>query len=241
RTVSLDGNKQVQQIAFDNLNSYTIAPGSGGTLTVGDGTVGLITVTSGSHEISAPLSFSGNVSKIGPGTLTISGIQNHTPASSLRVSNGQINLKSNAGATATGAAAAVAPLAITVSGSGSIALTANQDLKSLDINTADPGAQVFNLNSPAAAGAFRAVHVYASDLALAKTNLYNALKTTQFAGAADPTDGILDSGRGLHPTSALGRALMNDARADANVFIRLTRIGDLKLDGQVSISDFIDL
>jgi len=46
---------------------------------------------------------------------------------------------------------------------------------------------------------------------------------------------------GLHANSGIGLALVNDAHGDASIFIRLTRIGDLNLDGQVSISDFIDL
>ena len=240
-TVSLDGNKQVQQIAFDNGNNYTIAPGSGGTLTVGDGSVGLITVTSGSHEISAPLALAGNISKIGPGTLTISGVQNHPASSSLTTSNGQLNLNSNAGATATGGAAAVARLALAINGSGRVALSANQDLRNLDITTSDPGAQQFDLNSPITAGTFRAVHVYSADLAAAKTSLYNAIRNALGPGAPDPTDGIFDSGQGFRPNSGIGLALVNDAHSDANIFIRLTRIGDLNLDGVVSISDFIDL
>src|SRR5207253_9099077 len=61
------------------------------------------------------------------------------------------------------------------------------------------------------------------------------------AGAADPTNGIFDSGRGLHPDSGIGIAIVNDAHGDAYVLIRLSRIGDLNLDGVVSIADFIDL
>jgi hypothetical protein len=36
-------------------------------------------------------------------------------------------------------------------------------------------------------------------------------------------------------------AIVADAHGDANVLIRPTRIGDLNLDGAVTISDFIDL
>jgi hypothetical protein len=60
-------------------------------------------------------------------------------------------------------------------------------------------------------------------------------------GAPDGTDGIFDTGRGLHASSGIGLALVNDAHGDPNVFIRLTRIGDVNLDGSVTISDFIDL
>ena len=241
RTVTLDGDKQVQQITFDNGNTYTVAPGSGGTLTVGDGTTGGITVTSGSHVISAPIAFSGGLTKSGPGTLTISGAQNHAVSSALTVRDGQLNLNSDAGTPATAGSAAGAKLAMTVNSSGRVALGADQDLRGLDVTATDGGAQQLNLNSPAAAGAFRSVHVYAADLAGTKTSLYAAMRNALAPGAPDPTDGIFDSGRGLHTNSGIGLALVNDAHGDPNVFIRLTRIGDLNLDGQVSISDFIDL
>jgi len=241
RTVTLDGDKTVASIAFDNGNSYTIAPGSGGTLTVGDGTSGSIAVTSGSHEISAPIAFAGSVTKTGAGTLTISGAQTHSASSSLTARDGQLNLKSNAGTTATGGSAAIARLGLSVNNSGRVALGANQDLRSLDIATSDAGPQQFNLNSPSTANLFRAVHVYASDLTAAKTSLYNAMRNALAPGALDPTDGIFDSGRGSHLNSAIGLAIVNDAHGDPGIFIRLTRIGDLNLDGQVSISDFIDL
>jgi len=35
RTVTLDGDRSVGRINFDNANKYTIAPGSGGALTIG--------------------------------------------------------------------------------------------------------------------------------------------------------------------------------------------------------------
>src|SRR4029450_318260 len=53
-------------------------------------------------------------------------------------------------------------------------------------------------------------------------------------GATDPLDGITDSG--LHGGAKIGLALLGD-----HVSIRQTRVGDLNLDGNVTISDFIDL
>jgi hypothetical protein len=36
RTVTLDGPRSIGQLVFDSVNGYTIRPGTGGTLTVGD-------------------------------------------------------------------------------------------------------------------------------------------------------------------------------------------------------------
>ncbi len=240
RTITLDGSKQVQEIHFDNANKYTIAAGTG-TLTVGNGATGTIEVVSAppaGHEISAPLTLAGAVAKTGPGTLTISGPQSHIAGSSLAVNAGQLNLNSNAGAAAAAASAASAPLAISISGSGSkVVVGADQNLKSLSISTADAGLQGLDLNSPAAAGGFRSIHIYASDLASAKSSLYNAIRNaTTNAG-----DGIFDSGLAAHAGSKIGIAQVADAHGEQNIFIRPTKVGDLNLDGQVSISDFLDL
>jgi hypothetical protein len=79
-----------------------------------------------------------------------------------------------------------------------------------------------------------AVRIYAADLNAAKASLAAAIRNANAAGVADPLDGIVDSG--LHTGSKIGIAITGD-----HVTIRPTRVGDLNLDGQVTISDFIDL
>ena len=64
--VNLNADRTVGQITFDNTNSYTIASGSGGTLTIDDSTDSggvspSITINSGSHSITAPISLAGGV------------------------------------------------------------------------------------------------------------------------------------------------------------------------------------
>jgi hypothetical protein len=56
--VTLDASWTVGALTFNNLNSYTLAPGSGGSLTLDSGsptTAATITVNAGSHQITAPL------------------------------------------------------------------------------------------------------------------------------------------------------------------------------------------
>jgi hypothetical protein len=229
RTVTLDGNRTVMNLNFDNANKYTIAGGSGGTLTINAGT---INVTSGSHEISAPIALTGTVTKAGPGTLTISGPQTNAAGSSLTVNAGVVNLNSNAG---TPGSAAASPLTLNISGSGArVNLGANQDLTALNVNFGNAGTQTLDLASPAGAGQFHSVTVYAANLAAAKAALYNAIVNANAAGAVDPLDGITDSG--LHSGAKIGLAQLG-----STIVVRSTRIGDLNLDNAVTISDFIDL
>ena len=101
--VTLDGNRTVGRLTFNSGAGYTIAPGTGGTLTLDDGVVGdaTIAVLLGSHTISAPvnlvaastittaagtaLTISGNVTGTGGltvaggGAVTLSGSDNYGP------------------------------------------------------------------------------------------------------------------------------------------------------------------
>jgi hypothetical protein len=65
-TINLDGNRTIGQITFDNPNGYTIAPGTGGSLTIDDSTdnTGMspsIIVNTGNHSITAPISLANGV------------------------------------------------------------------------------------------------------------------------------------------------------------------------------------
>jgi hypothetical protein len=76
-TVTLDGNQTVGSLVLDSAQPYTIASGSGGSLTINAGTrTAQINVTLGSDVISAPLVLDSNVSISLPNagqTLTLSG------------------------------------------------------------------------------------------------------------------------------------------------------------------------
>jgi hypothetical protein len=186
------------------------------------------------------------LSKSGGGVLTISGAQANDPGSGVNVLAGRVNLKSNAGAPAMAGTAAIANLVLQVTKAETIpsmvVLGANQELAGLEVaSTASTDTQGLDLNSPTDPGAFRAVRVYATDLAAAKNSIFAAIVNANALGATDPHDGIFDSGLSAHPGARIGMAIVNDAHGDANVLIRPTRVGDLNLDGMVTISDFIDL
>jgi autotransporter-associated beta strand protein len=58
-TIDLDGNRAMAALNINSSNQYTIAQGSGGTLTLdaGGSNTSTITVSNGSHTISAPVDF----------------------------------------------------------------------------------------------------------------------------------------------------------------------------------------
>lgn len=62
-TVTLDGNQSAAALVFNvgNANGYTLAQGSGGTLSLGTNSGSSITVVAGSHAISAPMTLEGDL------------------------------------------------------------------------------------------------------------------------------------------------------------------------------------
>jgi hypothetical protein len=264
RTITLDGDKTVQSINFASSNHYTIAPGTpaNSTLTVGQaGGQGSISSGPGGYVISAKVIMPGATSidvagdgavvftggvqigasqtatKSGDGLISIDGPQTHQPGAALIISNGGVFLGSNAGAPATTTDAAQANLSITLNGAGGVGsflvLNSSQDLAGLEIVMSAPEVQQVDLNSTQSE--FNALRIHAGDLDAAKASLSMAISNAGITSG----DGIIDSG--LHPSSAIGIATLTDAHGDPYLLIRPTRIGDLNLDGQVTISDFIDL
>ncbi|MFI5381368.1 MAG: beta strand repeat-containing protein, partial [Tepidisphaerales bacterium] len=109
-TITLDGPRTVQGLIFDNpTQSYTIAPGVGGTLTLNNGASPVtIDVISGAHSITAPMVSTAAVNKTGPGTLTLSG--NNTGLTGGTIINAGFLVTTNANAL--GGATATATVAV---------------------------------------------------------------------------------------------------------------------------------
>jgi hypothetical protein len=172
------------------------------------------------------------------GTATFGGTQNWAAGSVLDVRRGLVAVLSNPGTPATAATAAAARLTLHIHTSDAgVGLLSSMDLKNLIMDVNDPGLQSLDLNSPTTTGDFNAVRIYADDLVAARAAVNSYIgHAKQVAG-----DGISDSGMPAHPGSAIGVAIRPDAHGDNTLLVRLTRIGDLNLDGAVTISDFIDL
>ncbi len=145
-TITLDGNQSITMMTFDSPQPYTIAPGTGGSLNIA-GTAASISVTSGSHTISAGTVIGSNVAanltgnltltgsvtnngytltKSGNGTLNISGSQSNAANSAIAISAGTVNFNTDAGS------AAAAHLSLSQSG-GTTVFNTPQHLSSLSM------------------------------------------------------------------------------------------------------------
>jgi uncharacterized protein YkwD len=167
----------------------------------------------------------------GAGELLIAGPQTHGPTASLAIAAGTLWLGSNAGNAASTSNAANANLAIDISGLNSeLLLQSDQDLRHLGIAHGGAGRQSVDL-------AGHSVRIYSPTLEAAKASLYRAMQNPLLAAK----DGIFDSTLSAHASAAIGLGIVLDAHGDSHLLIRPTRIGDLNLDGTVTIADFIDL
>jgi hypothetical protein len=270
RTVTLDGNRQVREIQFNHFHPWTIAAGTPGssTLTIGSfGGLGSLSGGAGGHVIAAKVILPGTtdiqvagdgaihlaggaeigagqrVTKSGEGILSIDGPQTHGAGAKLDVYNGSVHLRSNAGAPGSAGAAASANLSVSVRNSGSASdgsfavLESSQDLADLEISYIDPMSQGVDLASTETE--FHAIRIHGSNLDDAKASMAGAIRNANAPGAADGRDGIFDSG--LHSGAGIGVAKLVDAHGDGYVLVRATRVGDLNLDGTVTIADFLGL
>ncbi len=241
--VSLSSARRVGRLTFDaGLKSYTLsggslqimaAGGSGITARSNAAIASQVQVSSTqSWDIQSTLTISGALSldagviltKKGVGNLVLSGAQNHGANSQLKMTEGTLHLANNLGP-----AARLAITGNSTSTDALVILDSDQDLSQLTITTGDAGNQALDLSSPTVSGAFRSLRIHAADLFAAKANLWALIRQT-------PGEGIYDFSLASHPNSAVGLAAIGNA-----VIIRPTRIGDVNLDGLVTIADFIDL
>jgi hypothetical protein len=229
-------------ITYSTVGSFNV---SSGAAVVMSGTLNWSVNGSFNIATGATATVSGNlttganrtVSKGGDGTLTISGTQSPATGAVFVANAGQTNMNATNGAAATALVAASANLSLTINGTGVVDLGADQFLKGVNVLFTDPGVQSLDLNTPATAGAFRSLRIYATDLVAAQAFLYSAITNA----IANPGDGIFDSGLAAHPGSRIAVIKRPDLHGDQNLLVRSAATGDLNLDGTVSIADFIDL
>ncbi len=139
--ITLDGNRSIGSLTFNNSNGVTISQGSGGTLTFDNsGSGATITVSNGSHTINAPVALnssttvsatpttmlmmagqvndgtaSNGLTLTGGGTLVLSGSNGYSAGT--MINSGILNINADA---ALGAAPGSPAVNLTFSGSGTL-------------------------------------------------------------------------------------------------------------------------
>jgi len=107
-------------------------------------------------------------------------------------------------------------------------------LRELTISTADSGPQQLNLNSPTAP--LRSLPPRSSRRPRPRQNFSLGRSEKRPTPIPLTSTAFYDLNLGLHSNAAIGLAQVADAHGDPMIFIRPTRIGDLNLDGTVSIA-----
>jgi autotransporter-associated beta strand protein len=244
-TVTLDGDQSATKLAFGSMYSYTIAPGTGGVLTL-TGSGATLDARSGSHTISAGLTLASgtaaigagdltvsgtlrnsgvSLTKSGAGVLTISGPQNNAVNAALVVSAGTVNVNSDAGS------AASATLAVSASG-GTTVFNAPQHLASLQLSggTARVNGQYLFTKSAAVSGT-GTLDLTSNDLIVDYTGATSPLAnlkasiTTGFNAGAWTGKGITTSAGQTNTRTALGYA-------EASALLGLSGTAKGTFDGQ---------
>jgi Endonuclease/Exonuclease/phosphatase family len=211
-TVTLDGNWTVGSINFNSSNSYTIAPGTGGTLAMNNGVnSAAITDSVGNHSITAPLALNSNtlVTVAGGNTLSISG-----PISG---SGG-----------------------VTIAGSGRVLLGGSISVPSLTVNTGatlDIAGNTMTVNYGSGtdpASAIRADLVSGYNSIGGQAGNWQGTGITSSAAAANPGSfavGYADGGNAQDAANA--------GVAAGEVEVKYTVAGDANLSGGVDLSDLV--
>jgi len=211
-TVTLDAAWTVGTVSFNSTNSYTLAPGTGGSLTLfnGGNSLAALTDNCGSHFITAPMSFSSNVvvtvANAGD-VLTLSGPISGTGGMTV-AGSGIVRLAAGSGTTTLSA--------LTVSSGATLDITNNKLLINFGTPANDPeSAIVAALSSAYSGGKWTGTGITSS---------------TAAGGGAIP---LLSVGY------ADGNVDFNTPAGPNQILVRYTLAGDANLDGQVNFADLL--
>ena len=94
RTITLDGSKTVGTLSFNSANSYSISPGTGGSLSLNNSGLGVnVTVPLGTHSIDVPVVAADSVTFNVAGTLSLTaGMSSNTVQHIVNTGAGTLNI-----------------------------------------------------------------------------------------------------------------------------------------------------
>ena len=266
-TVTLDGDKTVSRLVFDNAYGYIIAPGVGGSLILDNGGGAQVSVIQGSHTVAAPLAVADHVaidvsssatlsatagitvadgntlSKTGPGALNVAGALTLAANATLAIYGGNILTDSVQGGS------------LLISDSATIAILPSSSagvshIASLSI----AGSTDAWLGALDLANNILVIHASPETRDQALADAFNQIRTARNAPSglwSGP--GITSSSATADPRhmTALG-IMLNDSGSGLpiaasihglpltanDIIIRYTWLGDANLDGVVNADDY---
>ncbi len=245
RTVNLDANHTVGEIDFNNANSYTIAAGAGGTLTLNNnGLSAVIQDINGSHAISAPIAITaglnvtvagasnvmtlsgiisgaGPINKDGDGTLALTG--NNSYAGGATISNGTVQINSASSLGDSGGAVTLDSSlhTVTLEALNSITSARSILLGGLNNNIQVDGAATYELDTPIGNAAS------AGSLTKTGTGTLTLAAASTYSGNTTVSAGTLMLGAGGTSGSVAGNIVDNSA-------VALNRSDDYALGNVIS-------
>jgi hypothetical protein len=269
RSITLDGNKTIGAMSFNSSFTYTIAPGTAGALTINNANIPApITLTSGQASVTVPLimqdplsvtvtpltsnlTFSGgitntvgdSITKLGQGTLVLSGTQSHGNGTSLAVSAGTVVLNSDLGTAATKTVAANV--------TGKLTMNTSQHLASLTVNNGGSATLASNGNRFLHTRGLTLTGTGKLDLAnndlIVETGSFTTIRNAVLQGFGASTGITSSTSNGSQILALFDNALVDvgewpsgsgNTVATNAVVGKYTYFGDVNLDGQVTGDDY---
>jgi autotransporter-associated beta strand protein len=123
--INLNANQTVGHVQFDGANAWTLSTNNASTLTLQAdvGGVSVVSAKTGSHTISAPVTFASNIMKSGAGTVVLSGAINDA-GKNIAISAGTLEIANGAAQTLNSVMTGAGSLA--KSGAGTLTLTRSE-------------------------------------------------------------------------------------------------------------------
>ena len=255
-TVTLDGNRTVGRVVFDDAASYTIAAGTGGMLMIDDGPAAgpAITVISGQHTIAAPIALVAGATVTTPAGGPVNSLRltgGVSGAGTLTVAAGSqlvLSCSVDPGLTAAGTVrftgnvtSAAVPMVRTV---GALSVPAG----GIVYTTGGVGRTVLAAAAVSVAGKFdlvsNALVVADGDVAGVTAAVGRAFAGGTWAGASGITsstaaaDGSHLAAVGVMLNGGAYATFFGRAVSSTDVLARLTMYGDANLDGRVDLADY---
>jgi glucose/arabinose dehydrogenase len=235
-TITLDGSRTVGQLTFNNSNGYTIATGTGGTLTFDDtfdtgGVDPLITVTAGSHTIAAPITLANGLAMSAAAGTALSITGNISGTGALKTNAGSGVVTINGKLSITGNLTANGPLDF---GGNSGAVPLTHTFAALSIGSG------VTLTANTSTNAFVPVVLHGTTLSFADSTSKLDLKNNELQSTMTLAQimNFLFEATPRIVTSAGGPGVLGYADIGGGVTeVRYTLNGDTNLDGTVGVGD----